>query len=136
MLYNIYDILELFLQQIRHKNNGVYQYDLSPEVRKKMPTFCKLMANGEKNELSPNYGLPMITFLDDECKYPLLAAGFKYDDDINDDTFDKIHESLFKILEQINIEANEAGILDQSIKQMMKNGLKLFLFARHLFYLP
>lgn len=134
--YNIYDLLETFLQQIRQKKDGEYHYNLTPEVREKMPTFCKLLSNSGKNSKKPQYGLPMITFLDDESKYTLLAAGFSYDDDINEKTFETIHESLFTILDQLIKEANEAGILNQSIKQLAINGLKLLLFARHLFLMP
>jgi hypothetical protein len=134
--YNIYDLLETFLQQIRQKKDGEYHYNLTLEVRKKMPTFCKLLSNSGKNFKKPQYGLPMITFLDAESKYTLLAAGFNNDDDINEKTFETIHESLFTILNQLIKESNEAGILNQSIKQLAKNGLKLLLFARHLYLMP
>lgn len=135
MYYNIYDILEFFLIQIRQKEDGVYHYQLSQEVRKKMPTFCKLLANANHNDKNPTYGLPMITFLDAESKYTLLTCLFKYEN-INDDTFDKIHASFFKILEQLTKEMDEAGFLNQSYAKVLKKCLKTLFIARHFFSLP
>ena len=131
--YNIYDVLELFLVQIRHKEDGVYEYDLSPEVRQKMPTFCKLLSNAYKSFKDPQYGLPVITFLDSEQKYPLLSACFVYDEANVEDMLMKIHESFFRILEQLSEEMTKAGLLDQSRKQLFRNGLRLFSLVRHLF---
>ena len=136
VFYNIYDVLEPFLMQIRVKTDSVYHYNLTPEVRKKMPTLCKLLSNADKNDMTPTYGLPMISFLDIENKYPLLSAGFKYNDEENDKTFEAIHDSLFKILNQIAKEADNAGILNQSIITALKKGLKILLLARHFYCLP
>lgn len=136
MYYNIYEIIESFLVQIRQKVNGVYQYNITPEVRKKMPTFCKLMENAKINDKKPTYGLPMIAFLDAEQKYALLSAGFKYDNDISDNTFDKIHESFFTILTQLTKEADKAGVLNQTYKTLAQIGLKTLLYARHFLSMP
>jgi len=136
MYYNVYEIIEPFLMQIRQKVNGVYQYHLSSEVRKKMPTFCKLMENAKINDKKPTYGLPMITFLDAEQKYALLSAGFKYGENINDTSFDKIHESFFTILTQLTQEATNAGVLNQTYKTLAQTGIKILLYARHFFNMP
>lgn len=136
MYYNIYELLEPFLMQIRKKENGVYQYYLSPEVRRKMPTFCKLMENARINDRKLTYGLPMIAFLDAEQKYTLLSAGFKYSDNVNENTFDKIHESFLTILTQLTQEADKAGVLNQTYKTLAKIGLKTLLYARHFFNMP
>lgn len=133
IFYNIYDLIELFLVQIREKVDGVYKYHFSKEVIQKMPTLCKLFANAEKSDKQPHSdGLPMISFLDAEKKYPLLCAWFKEDTLQKQGDMDKLHIALFKILNQIVSESNNAGILNQSKKTMVKNILKLLCLAHHI----
>ena len=78
----------------------------------------------------------MIAFRDAEQKYALLSAGFKYDNDISDNTFDKIHESFFTILTQLTKEADKAGVLNQTYKTLAQIGLKTLLYARHFLNMP
>lgn len=133
IFYNIYDLLESFLVQIREKVDGVYKYHFSKEVLQKMPTFCKLFANAEKseNQLQTD-GLPMISFLDSEKKYPLLCAWFKEDVLQKEGDMDKLHIALFKLLTQIISESSNVGILNQSKETMVRNALKLLCLAHNI----
>ncbi len=125
IFYNLYELLELFLRQIREKKGGIYDYHLSKEVRQKMPVFCKLLDNARKNDENLTYGLPFITFLDQERKYPLLCAYFEETAISKEGDMDKLHISLVKIVVSLVAEVNKAGLLDQSKKTLVNNGLRM-----------
>lgn len=129
--YNIYDEILVLLRQIRLKENGVYTYKFSNEVKKKVPTLVKLFANLEKAKKA-QYGIPYIEFIDDEKKYTILAVGIKADTINSCEDINKIHLALFKVFLKVLEECNKAGILDQSKVQLAKNLVRIGLAAHHI----
>lgn len=125
IFYNLYETLDFLLPQIREKRDGVFIYHTTKEVRQKVPTFCVLLSNAEKNDKKPTYGLPFISFLDVERKYPLLYAFFNDEALKKEGDMDKLHISLLKIVLQLATEVSKADILTQTKKTMFKNLTKM-----------
>ena len=126
--YNIYDEILFLLRQIRKKENGVYTYKFSDEVKRKVPTLVKLFANLEKTKKA-QYGIPYIDFIDEKKQYTLLAVAIKADSINSSKDMDKIHIALFKIFAQIVEECDKAGFLEQTRKQMTRNLIRIEMAA-------
>ena len=130
--FNLRLVIESDLRQIRFKtDDGHYEYNLSPEVRQKMPTFCKLLSNAEENRKNPQYGRPEIVFLDKERRDPLLTVRFEASK--AEEFLATVNESFYKIIVQLEKEMDEAGFLVQSRKRLIKGVLRIALLARHFF---
>ncbi|MBR5899758.1 MAG: hypothetical protein IKZ14_09880 [Muribaculaceae bacterium] len=127
IFFNIYDLIEdlLFLQQIRVKKNGVYEYRQTSEAKQKVPTFFKLMNNAAKVDKELVYGLPFLSFLDAEQKYPLLAVWFHESSLEKEGDMDKMHIALWKILQQLIEEMQNSGILTETKNKLVKNIMKI-----------
>lgn len=120
VMYNLYDILEKFLIQIREKTHDGYVYHINKEVVQKMPTFCALYKQSE------NPDKLMITFIDDEKKYPILAQSYTYEffesriKDIN-----IVHKAMFKKVDTLITEVQNTGLLNQSKMTLLKNVIRI-----------
>lgn len=134
IFYNIYEFMdvELFLRQIRVKENGKYVYKQSDEVKKKIPTFCKLINNAAKVDKELAYGLPFITFMDAEQKVPLMAAWFHESSLEKDGDMDKLHIAMWKILFQMLDEMQKGGVLDQTKEKLCKNFVRIGLMLNRI----
>ena len=120
VMYNLYDILENLLLQIREKTNNGYEYHISKEVLHKVPTFCSLYKQAD------NADKPMITFMEDERKYPILAKSYTYDFfEKNIKDINIVHKALFKIVSKLIDEVQNAGFLTQSKMTLLKNVLRI-----------
>ena len=135
--YNVYCFLDVILFQIRHKaDDGHYEYELSKEVRKKMPTFCKLLSNAQMSGKNQPFGLPMIIFLDPERKYPLLSGRFEFHEANHKEILVKVHQSFNTIVEQMMDEVFKTRTLKQTIWLAFRKGLQGGFWLRRLPLLP
>lgn len=121
VMYNLYDILEKFLMQIREKTSEGYVYHIdNKEVVQKMPTFCALYKQAS------NPDKLMITFIDNEKKYPILAQSYTYEffeSKIKD--MNIVHKAMFKIVDKLTTEVQNTGLLNQSKMTLLKNVLRI-----------
>ena len=130
--YNIFDLFDTLWHQIRVKNGPSYDYVLSAEVRKKLPTLVTLFNNAGINEENPHSKLPFITFIDEEKKYPLLCACFFNEDIEKEGAMDYIHLSLFKVLSRLKEEVESAGLLSQTKRKLFLSALRIASMASRL----
>lgn len=134
IFYNIYEFMdvEYFLSQIRVKENGVYEYKQTAEVKQRCPTFCKLYNNARKVDKELVYDLPFLTTMDAERKVLLLAVWLQDSSLEKQGDLDKYHIALWKILAQMLEEMQKSGMLNQTKKALVKNFFRMGLMINRL----